>query len=68
MNDNKNIPESVLAFTQISDTLHPLAGLTNILPENAGIEEDIKRKGLMSEIIRRLTQLEADVRKLKAKG
>lgn len=66
--DNTNIPESVARFVKISDTLHPLAGLTSILPENAGIEEDIKRKGVMSEIIKRLTKLEEDVRKLKAGG
>lgn len=64
--DDINIPESVLVFTKISDTLHPLAGLTGILPENAGIEEDIKRKGIMTEIIKRLTRLEEEVRKIKA--
>lgn len=64
--DDTNIPESVLQFVKFSDTLHPLAGLTSILPENTGIEEDIKRKGVMSEIIRRLTKLEEEVRKIKA--
>lgn len=62
------IPKSVLDVTQISDTLHPLAGLTSISPQNAGIEDDIKRKGVMSDIIKRLARLEEDVRKIKAGG
>lgn len=50
----------------ISDTPHPLAELGAI--RMAGIEEDIKRKGIISEIIRRLAKLEESVRKLQARG
>lgn len=65
-----NIPQSVLGFTSISDTLHPLAGLSSITEfrPDGSIEEDIKRKGPMSEIIQRLTRLETAVRKLQAKS
>lgn len=66
--DKYHIPESIARFMNISDAPHPMAGLTSILPEATGIEEDIKRKGMMSEIIRRLTRLEEAVRKLQAGG
>lgn len=56
-----------LQTTNISlrDTTHPLAELGKI---TSGIEEDIKRKGIITEIIRRLTKLENDVRKLQTRG
>lgn len=63
--DSKN---TISKLMELKDSLHPLAGLSSITKFSNGIEEDIKRKGLMSEIIRRLTKLEEDVRKLQAGG
>lgn len=62
--DTKNI-SSIKFLLDLQDSPHPLYGLESItyLPLS-NWEEDVKRKGPMSEIIKRLSRLEERVRKL----
>lgn len=55
---------SVSFLLELKDMPHPLAGLSSISPIYNDLD-DIKRGGLTSEIVRRISRLEEDVRKLK---
>ena len=74
----QGIPEIVARLTQAEKDvrklqsatleLDPLAELTAIADfYDLGGLNDVKRKGIMSEIIRRLTKVEEDIRKLKTR-
>lgn len=64
----KNI-SSIDFMVNLRDDVHPLQGLSSITDfSNEGGLDDVKRKGIMSEIVRRLTKVEEDIRKLKSRG
>lgn len=67
-NMNTKSVSSVEFLVNLRDDDHPLHDLSSIthLPLS-GWEEEVKRKGMISEIIRRLTKAEEDIRKLQTK-
>lgn len=61
------ISPTLLFLLNLKDKPEPLGQLTSIsFPVLSGWEEDLKRKGWISEMTKRVTKLEEDVRKLKS--